>query len=167
MGTSATAAWATVHARTAALRDVVTALDGGHDLPWDETVSALFTDRSALLQELHALWSRRLQGRLDLALELDACSLEESVTAAWLDTAADLPGVRRVLDEHADDPARRQLERYQLRLGAVAAGLATFDDPVPLSAKAGARLVRTARGRVPVAARRPSFRTRLRLALAG
>jgi hypothetical protein len=167
MGNTATAGWATVHARTAALRDVVTALDSGQDLPWDETASELFADRTELLQELHALWSRRLQGRLDLALELDACSLEESVATAWLHTTADLPGVRRVLDAHADDPALRQLERSQLRLVAVAAGLATFDDPLTRSASAGARLVRGARGRSPARAARPSFGTRLRLALAG
>jgi hypothetical protein len=166
MGNPASTAWTTVHARTAALREVVATLDDGHDLPWDETTAALFGSPAELLQELHALWSRRLQGRLDLALEVDERCLEESVAAAWVQTAADLPGVRRVLDEHADEPALRQLERNELRMIAVAAGLATYDDPIARSASAGARLVRGVRGRTPAVAARPSFRQRLRLALA-
>lgn len=167
MGNPTSTGWTTVHARTAALRDVVTTLDEGRDLPWDETTAAVFGDPAELLQELQALWSRRLQGRLDLALEVDEHGLEESVAAAWVHAAADLPGVRRVLDEHADDPSLRQLERNELRMIAVAAGLATFDDPIARSASAGARLVRSVKGRTPVVPRRPSFRTRLRLALAG
>jgi hypothetical protein len=52
-----------------------------------------------------------------------------------------------VLDEHADEPALRQLERTENRAVAVAAGLATFGDPIAHSATAGAQFVASLRGR--------------------
>jgi hypothetical protein len=159
-------AWDTIHTRTAALRDVVATLDAGHDLPRDVATAEPFADRDDLLQALHGVWSRRLQGRIDLALEVDERPLDESVAAAWIHTAAELPGVRRVLDEHADQPALRRLERRQLRAIAVAAGLATFDDPIARSATAGSYFVRGLRGRTRSVPRRPSFGRRIRLALA-
>src|SRR5687767_897105 len=94
--------WDRMHARTASLREVVADLDAGRPLP--ASVDA-FADRGELLQELHAVWSRRLGGRIDLALETDDHDLAESVAKAWLDTADDLPGIRRILDEQADHPA--------------------------------------------------------------
>ena len=160
-------AWDLVHTRTAALREIIAALDAGGDLRWDDSASGLFADRDDLLQALHGVWSRRLQGRIDIALELDERRLDESVAAAWVHTNADLPGVRRILDEHADEPALRQLERAQLRAIAVAAGLATFDDPIAHSAAAGAQLVRRQRGRTPASPRRPSLGRRLLVAFAG
>jgi hypothetical protein len=143
------AAWTTVHTRSAALREVVRLLDQGHELPWDAAAAVVFGDRDELLQALHELWSRRLNGRIDLALETDDHQLRESVARAWIETVDDLPGVRRVLDAHADEPALRQLERTQHRAVAVAAGLATFADPIAHSATAGAQFVETLRGRTP------------------
>lgn len=167
MGNATTSsAWDTVHTRTAALRDVVATLDAGHELPWEASTAAHFDDRDDLLQALHGVWSRRLQGRIDLALELDERSLEQGVAAAWIHTSVDLPGVRRVLDEHADEPALRHADRIELRAVAVAAGLATFDDPIARSATAGARLVGAVRGRTVATPKRPSFGQRLKLALA-
>lgn len=127
-----------LHTRSASLREVVSHLDAGRPLP----SSALgFAGRDDLLQALHGVWSRRLTGRIDLALETDDHDLEASVGQAWLLTAADLPGMRRVLDEHADDLALRHLLRVEHRTVAVAAGLATFDDPTRVSAGIGARFV--------------------------
>ncbi len=161
------AAWSTVHSRSAAVREVVRRLDAGEVLPWDSTTALVFGDRDALLQALHELWSRRLHGRIDLALETDDHELRESVARAWIETAHDLPGVRRVLDEHADEPALRQLERTQLRAVAVAAGLATFADPIAHSATAGAQLVASLRGRTPDWRQKPSLLRRMARALLG
>lgn len=164
-------AWSNVHARSAALREVIANLDAGGDLPvdpvTDPATASVFADREELLLALHETWSRRLHGRIDVALEVDDHQLEESVARAWLETVADLPGVRRVLDAHADHPALRQPERTQLRAVAVAAGLATFADPIAHSATAGAEFVESLRGRAPYWLNRPSWLRRLASALTG
>lgn len=138
LGTSPTASWDRVHTRSASLRDVVAGLDAGRSLPH---LAAGFTDDDELLQALHGVWSRRLNGRIDLALETDDHDLAVSVGHAWMLTALDLPGVRRVLDEHADRPSLQPHLRTECRTMAVAAGLATFDDPGSVSAGIGARFV--------------------------
>jgi hypothetical protein len=149
--------WTRVHAQTASLREVVTDLDAG--LPLPEAGSGPFADREALLLALHGTWSRRLNGRVDVALETDDRALAESVAQAWLDAAADLPGVRRALDEHEDEPALRRVRTIEHRALAVAAGLATFDDHPASSAAVGAALVDEIRSRPTTpAARSPWWR---------
>lgn len=150
-----------MHTRTAAVREVVASLDAGLPLPGGDTGSGAFADLDDLLLALHGVWSRRLGGRIDVALETDDHSLAESVMEAWVATAADLPGVRRALDEHANRPALRQVVRHEHRTVAVAAGLATFDDHAGTSAAAGARLVSAARSRPTVPTTRRSRWRRL------
>lgn len=142
--TAPSGAWDRVHTRSASLRELVARLDEGRTLP--HAVPG-FSDEDELLQALHGVWSRRLNGRIDLALETDDHDLAVSVGHAWMLTAVDLPGVRRVLDEHADRPALQALLRVEHRTVAVAAGLATFDDPGPVSARIGARFVASLRRR--------------------
>jgi hypothetical protein len=165
--TGTNAAWATVHTRSAALREVVRLLDAGRPLPWDAATAVVFSDRDDLLKALHELWSRRLNGRIDVALETDDHQLRESVARAWIETVDDLHGVRRVLDAHADEPALRQLERTEHRAVAVAAGLATFADPIAHSATTGAQFVATLRGRTPDWRKKPSLLHRMVKALTG
>jgi hypothetical protein len=147
-----TTAWQTYHRRSAALRDLVADLDatGADDLIWTGALAEAFADRAEVLVALHDQWLRRLGARVDLALELDEQPPREGVATAWREVAADLPGVRRVLDRHGDDPALRRAELREHRLLAVAAGLATLDDPLEHSARAGRVLVEQARAaRVP------------------
>jgi hypothetical protein len=148
---TATPSWSLVHAHTASLREVVAALDAGGALPDHPT--GPFADRGALLLALHGVWARRLHGRIDVALETDDGDLADCVGRAWLDTADDLPGVRRVLDEQAGHPALQHVLASEHRTVAVAAGLATFDDRRSTSAAAGARFVDALRRRptAPVA----------------
>ncbi|MGH3362182.1 MAG: hypothetical protein ACRDOM_06960, partial [Nocardioides sp.] len=142
----------TYHRRAAVLRDVVARLDRGDELTLAPDELAVFDDHADVLRALHDLWTRRVETRVDLALELGHCSREDGVVRAWREVAAELPGVRRVLDEHADHPALRAHELNEHRLLAVAAGLAALDDPIAHSAAAGARLVATLRGSSTVAA---------------
>ncbi|MBJ7358618.1 hypothetical protein [Nocardioides sp.] len=148
---TAAPSWSQVHAHSASLREVVRALDAG--LPLPDAAAGPFADRDELLLALHGVWSRRLHGRIDVALETDGGALAECVGRAWLDTSDDLPGTRRVLDEHADEPVLQRVLRTEHRTIAVAAGLATFDDPPSASAAVGARFVATLRRRptAPVA----------------
>jgi hypothetical protein len=159
---TATPSWSRVHAHTASLREVIAGLDAGQPLPDDATGPlGAFGNRDELLLALHGVWSRRLNGRIDVALETDDHDLAESIARAWLDTADDLPGVRRVLDEHADAPALRLVQRHEHRAIAVAAGLATFDDRLATSAAEGARFVATQRRRPTVPAPRTGWWRRL------
>ncbi len=154
-----TTSWTRVHARTASLREAVAALDAGRPLPDPASIS--FDDQEQLLQALHGVWARRLSGRIDVALETDDHELVECVGRAWLDTADDLPGVRRALDEHADAPALQHVLRSEHRTIAVAAGLATFDDPLAVSSAAGTRFVAGLRRRPGVPAKRAGWWRRL------
>jgi hypothetical protein len=159
LDTTATPSWTRVHAQTASLREVVAALDAG--LPLPDSTSGGFADRDEVLLALHGVWSRRLHGRIDVALETDDHELTECVARAWLDTADDLPGVRRALDEHAAEPVLRLVLRNEHRSIAVAAGLATFDDPRATSAAAGSRFVAAVRRRRTAPTPRSSWWRRL------
>lgn len=155
----ATPSWTRVHLQAAALREVIADLDAGRPLP--AAATGAFADRDELLLALHGVWSRRLHGRLDVALETDDRELSECVGRAWLDTAEDLPGVRRALDEHADAPVLRHVLRNEHRAVAVAAGLATFDDHRETSSAAGARFVDAVRRRPTVPTARLAWWRRL------
>ena len=136
-------AWDTYRRRATALRRVIADLDrsGSSTLPWNDELAAIFDDPDDLLVALHDVWTRRLEGRVDLALEIDEQESVESVALAWREVAGELPGVRRVLDQQADNPVLRHSERHEHRLLAVAAGRATISDPLSRSAAEGERLV--------------------------
>ena len=137
--------WETVHRRTAAVRDVIARLDRGEELVWDVEV---FPGRADVLVALHDVWSRRLLARVDMAMELHDPP-EQAVAEAWRAVAAQLPGVRRLLDDERDHPALAAHERNEHRMLAVAVGRATLADPVPYAARQGRQLVDEVRaGRV-------------------
>ena len=135
--------WEAYHHRAQAVRSVLAELDATHsdELPWDDELAQDFLDRDDLLEALHAAWTRRLLGRVDLALETGTGTPEESVRAAWLATRRDLPGLRDLLDRYADSEVARRCVAGEHRLLAVAAGLATLSDPTAHSAALGAALV--------------------------
>jgi hypothetical protein len=136
-------AWDTYHRRATALRRVIADLDrsGSSTLPWDEELATVFDDPDDLLVALHDVWTRRLAGRVDLALEIDEHESAESVALAWREVADELSGLRRVLDRQEDNPVLRHSVRHEHRLLAVAAGFATIGDPPSRSAAAGERVV--------------------------
>jgi hypothetical protein len=138
-------AWETHHQRSAALRDVLATLDAGTtELPWNDGLERVFTDRAGLLVALHDHWSRHLAARLDLALELHDIP-EASVAEAWAAVAAQLPGVRRVLEQYAAHPALALSRARADRMVAVAAGVAALDDPLAVAAARGAAFLERAR----------------------
>ena len=113
---------------------VVRAVESGAPLPTD-------VRRDELLLALHDHWSRQLLARIDVALELGAGTPEASVAVAWRSALRDQPGVHLLLEAEAGHPALRAARRSLHASVAVAAGLATFDDPVALSAAAGERFL--------------------------
>jgi hypothetical protein len=133
-----------LHHRSYTLRRVVHAVDAGATLPWDADLAAAFGDRATLLVALHDHWSRQLLSRIDVALELGAGTPQQSVSVAWRSLVRDQPGVRRVLDAESADPAIRAARRSLFASVAVAAGLATFDDPAAMRAATGERFLAAA-----------------------
>lgn len=144
MSTKSTA-WEAQHQRAAALREVVDALEAGSpELPWNDDVERVFGDRAGLLVALHDQWSRHLATRLDLALELHDIP-SAAVAEAWSAVAAQLPAVRRVLDQYAAHPALAGPRARTDRMVAVAAGVASLGDPLSFAAARGAAFLASAR----------------------
>lgn len=140
-----TPGWDSVHRRTAALREAVARLDRDDVLAWDV---AVFPERVDVLVALHELWTRRLLGRVDMALELHDPP-EQAVAEAWRAVAAELHGVRRLLDVVRDHPALEALERNEHRMLALAVGRATLSDPAAYAARRGEEFVAELRSEAP------------------
>lgn len=159
-----TDAWETYHRRAAALRGVVEQLDRTTDTEpaWDDELAAVFGSRDELLRALHDQWTRRLEARVEMALELGEDLPAECIENAWFEVAAELPGVRRVLDAHADDEALRRHRLHELRLLAIAAGMVSSADPLERAAAAGRGLVQRIRAQhVEPAVPRPRLGDRI------
>jgi hypothetical protein len=154
-----TGSWQAYHERAAAVRGVLAALDDvpRPTLPWDGSLATVFAGRDDLLEALHAVWTRRLLGRVDLELEIGAGTLHESVETAWRATCGDLPALRALLDQYTDTEVGRRCVAAEHRLLAVAAGLATLSDPSAYSARLGAALVEAFGTRPPVGSRTRRF----------
>jgi hypothetical protein len=127
--------------RRSTLLRVVRAVEDDATLPWNAELAAAYADRDTLLVALHDHWSRQLLSRIDVALELGAETPEASVAVAWRSALRDQPGVHRLLEAEAGNPALRTGRRSLLAAVAVAAGQATFDDPASVSVAAGARFL--------------------------
>lgn len=110
-------------------------------LPWDAALAATYGRRDALLLALHDHWSRQLLSRIDVALELGAETPEASVAVAWRSALRDQPGVHRLLEAESANPVIRRARCAMHAAVAVAAGLATFDDPPAASVAAGERFL--------------------------
>lgn len=136
-------AWDTYHRRAAAVRIVVEDLDAGHatEPRWTPELEAVFDGPDDLLIALHDLWTRRLEARVEMALELGEDLPAECIETAWFEVAGELPGVRRVLDAHAHAEVLRRPEMNQHRLLAIAAGMVSPADALEYAARVGARLV--------------------------
>lgn len=148
-------------------RDAIdTAIDTA--LERDElVVPDLFDGPDELLAALHHRWAQRLAGRVEVAmLDADRIDPVDAVGAAWRETAAADPALRRVLDDHADHPALRAVTLTEQRMLATAAGLADPGDTPDERAAVGAAFLALVRSTPPA---RPNRVERLlrRLAPAG
>jgi hypothetical protein len=98
-------------------------------------VAENFTDELDLIGALLLKWHARLSGNIERALVREPLDLESAVSAAWLATALQMPGVRLVIDSCAEEPTGPEMERAMGRAResewarlAVAAGLANTQD---------------------------------------
>lgn len=145
--------WTSFHRRGAVLRAVVEAADERRDgrLPMDVAgVTETFDGEVDLLAALQLRWHTRLAGRIEAALAAQPMDLEAAVVQAWRGVAADMPGVRLVLDRHRAEPLDEAMARAiatsvakERVMLAVTAGLAAVADE--LAAAVGARIEERAR----------------------
>ena len=152
--------------RAETLRTVVATLDRRVDGTVPHDVPGLrdaFPDDLDLVGVLLLRWSARLTGALDRSLSRPTADRRAAVCEAWSQTAEQLPGVRRLLDDLLADPTTgaalrdmllraRDIERRRLT---EAAGLADQDRGQAL--ETGRRLEQAARSQV-----RPRLADRLR-----
>ena len=146
------------------LRAVTTAADARADgqLPLDvDGVPAAFDDELDLLGALQLRWHTRLSGRIERELVSEPLDLEQAVVTAWAATAAELPGVRAIVDRHREAPldarmaeAMRIATAKEHTLLAVMAGRAGLSDPQ--APAVGARIEARARREHPPLPPRPA-----------
>lgn len=99
--------WATFHSRGEVLRAVIDAADQRRDgvLPTDVAgVRDKFDSDLDLLGALQLRWHTGLAGRIEATLADQPMDLASAVVLAWQRAAADMPGIRAVIDRHRDQP---------------------------------------------------------------
>lgn len=124
--------WATHHRRDTVLHDVMTAADIRRDgaLLWSEVEGAgeAFGSPTDLLLALQMRWHTRLSGAIERQLTEQPWDIPGAVVHAWRHLAAEMPGVRMILDAHADEEVMRTARRKEWQLLATASGLTGFED---------------------------------------
>ena len=152
--------WTAFHRRAEILRTVTSTADARRDglLPMDVGgVREAFHDELALLAALQLRWHTRLSGHLEHALLDGPTDPDAVVVRAWLETAAELPGLRLILDHyrahplhHAISAALRTAEAKEHVLLAASSGRSSSD--VMATIGAGRALEHRARARCRAAA---------------
>lgn len=145
--------WTSYHNRGEILRSVTAVADQRRDglLPMDvEGVNVRFDDELDLLGALQLKWHTRLAGRIERELGEQPMDLESAVIRAWHEAAADLPGIRLIIDHYRAHPtddrvaaAMATARRKEQLLLAVMAGKGGYHDE--LAVPAGARIEARAR----------------------
>jgi hypothetical protein len=151
--------WEHYHRRTKLLHAAAEHAErtGSGDLPWDAVpgLADEFAHADELLLDLQSRWERMLSGQVEMALDMGDDDLAECVRQAWVNLAARHVGLRRIIDQHAHEPALEYALRAEHRMLAVAGGLATLGDPHGYAAARGAELVGRARTGVQRTPARP------------
>ncbi|MCW2830019.1 MAG: hypothetical protein JWP31_711 [Aeromicrobium sp.] len=125
--------WDAYNRRKEALRDMIVIADRRHDVTLSELLDAVdenrqaFANETELLFELQMTWFQRLSGQMDRLINDGLESPELIAVTAWVNTAAELPGVRALLDAHRDEPALRKAFAKELAYLATSAGVPTYN----------------------------------------
>lgn len=167
--------WDAYRRRKSALQGVLAVADARTFITVPEAIAAVPGARDAfphdtdLLFDLQLLWSTRLSTRLDVLVGDGADTPEIGVIQAWVDTAAVLPGTRRLLDAHRHEPALAKARAKEEALLARAAGVPAMSSEL---LERGREIKDAARHRAilpritPAEPETPNLLTRLRNALA-
>lgn len=104
--------WDTFHRRGEVLRTVLEHAETYRDgvLPMElPGVKETFGNELTLLGTLQLRWHTRLSGAIERELMGRPVDLETAVLEAWRATAAELPGVRMILDDAAASPSSAEI----------------------------------------------------------
>ena len=143
--------WKAFHHRGDVLRAVVAEAESRRDgvLPMElPGVTETFGDAHHLVAALQLRWHTRLAGSIERALLDQPDDLEAAVVSAWRAAAAELAGVRRILDAHRE--ALERAHRKEVVMLAVLAGRANAADVAAV--RIGERLEERARTTAHLAA---------------
>jgi hypothetical protein len=167
--------WDAYHRRKNALRQMLATADRRPDITLTELLDTVDGARDAFASETEALfelqmtWFQRLAGHVDRLISEGTESPELVAVTAWVSAAADLPGVRALLDAHRDEPALRKAYAKELGYLAMSAGVPVHGQE---ALARGRRIQDSARATVaalparPAETPRPGLMARLRNAMA-
>lgn len=103
--------WDAYNRRKETLRDLLAIADRRRDLTLTELLDTVdegrnaFANETELLFDLQMAWFQRLSGQLDRLVSESVETPELMAVTAWVNTAAEMPGARTLLDAHLNEPA--------------------------------------------------------------
>lgn len=103
--------WDAYNRRKETLRELLAIADRRRDLTLTELLDTVdegrdaFANETELLFDLQMAWFQRLSGQLDRLVTESVEAPELMAVTAWVDTAAEMPGARTLLDAHLTEPA--------------------------------------------------------------
>jgi hypothetical protein len=109
--------------------NILTLADSRSDITLDDALDSVpgarevFADPIEVLFDIQMFWTSQLTTQLDRLVVEGAETPEIGVISAWVDAAVLVPGARRLLDAHADDPRLAKAHQKQDELIARAAGV--------------------------------------------
>lgn len=167
--------WDAYRRRKTIVTDVLAIADADATVTIDEALDSVpgardvYPDAHLLLLDVQLRWASALSTRLDQLVGEGDDTPEIGVVNAWVDTAAGLPGARRLLDRHRGTPVLARAVAKENELLARAAGVPAMS---PSLVDRGREIADSARDVAvlpeiaPAAEPQPSLLTRLRNALA-
>ncbi len=111
--------WNELHRR----HEVLAHIDANVSTAHERSTQEVFTDLHDLLRAAHQQWITTLGGAIETALELGGGDLLADVRYAWQVARERHPGLRALLDQHADHPAVAPLIRREHALLSRATGM--------------------------------------------
>jgi hypothetical protein len=106
-----TMTWDAYNRRKETLRDLLAIADRRRDLTLTELLDTVdegreaFANETELLFDLQMAWFQRLSGQLDRLVTESVEAPDLMAVTAWVNTAAEMPGARALLDAHIHEPA--------------------------------------------------------------
>lgn len=128
--------WHDLHRR----HEVLERIDNDVSAAEDHNARDVFGDFADLLRAAHQQWITTLGGAIETALEVGDGDLLADVRHAWQVSSERHPGLRALLDQHADHPAVRPLVRREHDLVARATGIPRAADLVRSAARQEVRV---------------------------